>query len=132
MFSFDDDKDIDKATEEELADWYLEARDTQGLAEATKQIIWEKLNKYIPDSGKKIGKNLVTKRERITFPGMTISEARELNATKTPEPKEEIDQDILKVLYKKGVKIPKVKVTSYPIFTDISEEKDVAEKHKSV
>ena len=118
MFSFDVEK-INKASTEELVNWYLEARDISGIAEATRKVVGDRLCELIPDNGKSIGGYLVSKVEKISFPGLEIKEARELGAVIT---KEVVDLNMLKMLHKRGQKIPKVRISFYPSITNITKE----------
>lgn len=107
------------ATKENLVNRYQEIGFKIEELEAEKMIIREEIMAKLKDSGEVIGHFTVTKVERTNynFSKITLDQARDLGAIK-----EAVDNDILKNLYLKKVKLPvepTVTVITYPLIKEI-------------
>ncbi len=108
-------QDIQQATKEQLVDRYMEIGYKEEELAAEKQVLKEELLSRMKDDAEKIGDFLVTKvsQKRYSFGKITVDQARDLGATK-----ETVDNDTLKTLFLRGVKLP-IEVTvneiTYPL-----------------
>ncbi|MBM3253107.1 MAG: hypothetical protein FJZ16_02490 [Candidatus Omnitrophica bacterium] len=106
---------ISSYTKEELLNFYLRARDTLGVLEATRQELGREILSRMKTDGEMLAHHALTKGRRIDFK-IDLEKARELGAVK-----EMIDTVVLKKLHLKGVKIPHT-ITEYLIVRQIEEK----------
>ena len=105
---------ITKYSKEELVNFYVEARDRQGVLEATRKEIGKELLSRMKTDGEVIDRYALTKAKKINFK-VDLEQARELGATE-----EKVSNSALKKLYNKGVKIAH-EVVEYLMVREIEE-----------
>jgi hypothetical protein len=114
-------QDIAQASKEELVNRYLNLGYKEEEIAAEKQVLKEEIVSRIKDNGEVIGDYNVTKVERTTYNfKMTLEQARDLGAVK-----ETVDNDTLKKLYLKKVKLPvepTITTTIYPLIKEIERQ----------
>lgn len=96
-------QDLAQATKEQLVERYVQLGTIAEELEAEKLVLKEEILARLKNNGEVIGDYTVTrvKQQRFNFGKVTVEEARPFGAVK-----ETVDNEVLKKLYTKGIKLP--------------------------